>query len=116
MLTGCSNFPKSYRLLNPFEYRQVFNTGKKLHGKYFILFISESDQIHSRIGLIISKKVSKHAVQRNRIKRQIRESYRMHKHHLPAIDIVVMAKKSAVNQDNSFIQKILLQHWNNISV
>lgn len=47
------------------------------------------------MGLAISKRVSKRAVERNRIKRLVRESFRRFRHQLPAIDVMVMARSQA---------------------
>ena len=45
----------------------------------------------------MSRKVSKRAVERNRIKRQIRESFRLNRKILRGMDCVVVAKKAAAN-------------------
>jgi ribonuclease P protein component len=50
---------------------------------------------HARLGLAISKRVSKRAVERNRIKRLVRESFRRTRLGLPPIDLVVMAREAA---------------------
>ena len=50
---------------------------------------------HARLGLAISKRVSKRAVERNRIKRLLRESFRRVRHLLPPIDLMVMAREQA---------------------
>lgn len=53
---------------------------------------------HARLGLAISKRVSKRAVERNRIKRLLRESFRRIRHQLPAVDLMVMAREQAAGQ------------------
>ena len=50
---------------------------------------------HARLGLAISKRVSKRAVERNRIKRLVRESFRRVRPGLPPVDLVVMAREAA---------------------
>jgi ribonuclease P protein component len=50
---------------------------------------------HARLGLAISKRVSKRAVERNRIKRLLRESFRRARHQLPPMDLLVMAREQA---------------------
>jgi ribonuclease P protein component len=57
----------------------------------------------SRLGIIVAKKNVKLAVQRNRIKRLLRESFRNKRDSLPNLDIVVLAKKGAdlVNNQES---------------
>ena len=47
---------------------------------------------HARIGVTLSKKRAKRAVDRNRIKRKIRENFRLKQHKIPAFDIIVIAK------------------------
>ncbi|EIL90807.1 ribonuclease P protein component [Rhodanobacter spathiphylli B39] len=55
----------------------------------------ENELGHARLGLAISKRVSKRAVERNRIKRLLRESFRRVRHQLPAVDMMVMAREQA---------------------
>ena len=55
----------------------------------------DNDFGHARLGLAISKRVSKRAVERNRIKRLLRESFRRVRHRLPAVDLMVMAREQA---------------------
>jgi ribonuclease P protein component len=50
---------------------------------------------HARLGLAISKRVSKRAVERNRIKRLLRESFRRIRSQLPPVDMVIMAREQA---------------------
>lgn len=50
---------------------------------------------HARLGLAISKRVSKRAVERNRIKRLLRESFRRVRHQFPSVDLMVMAREQA---------------------
>ncbi|HEX6929396.1 MAG TPA: ribonuclease P protein component, partial [Gammaproteobacteria bacterium] len=69
----------------------------------------------ARLGLAVSRKVSSLAVARNRIKRQARESFRHHQAELPAIDIVVMAKRDAVNATAAELQRSLAKHWQKLA-
>jgi len=62
------------------------------HNAYFGIYAMKNPLGHARVGLVVSKKVSKKAVVRNRIKRQIREAFRLQQRQLGAIDFVVVAK------------------------
>lgn len=53
----------------------------------------------ARLGLVIGKKKAKRAVDRNAIKRRIREQFRQRQHQFPCLDIVVVASKP-VNRDD----------------
>jgi ribonuclease P protein component len=61
-----------------------------------------------------SKKNIRFAVQRNRVKRLIRESYRKHQLQLCGLDIVVLARKGLDQQDNSAITKITDKLWQDL--
>lgn len=62
-----------------------------------------NDLGHARLGLAISKRVSKRAVERNRIKRLLRESFRRVRHQLPAVDLMVMAREQAAGVPGSIL-------------
>ncbi|MEY8215135.1 MAG: ribonuclease P protein component, partial [Colwellia sp.] len=69
---------------------------------------------NNRLGLAIAKKRVKLAVQRNRIKRIIRESFRLNQHELPPIDMVVMVKSGIDQLDNNVINQELAKVWRKI--
>jgi ribonuclease P protein component len=66
---------------------------------------------YPRLGLAIAKKNARRALDRNRIKRIIRESFRQNQTRLPAIDLVVMAKPQTKSAKNSELFISLEYHW-----
>ena len=68
----------------------------------------------ARLGLAISRKAAKSAVERNRIKRVIREGFRQRREDLPAVDIVVMARPEAARTENGQIAASLERHFDRI--
>lgn len=77
----------------------------------FTVLAVNNDRRLARLGLAISKKTVSKASQRNRIKRQIRESFRHEQHKLLDIDIVVMAKRGLDNRSENEMRQSLQQHW-----
>jgi ribonuclease P protein component len=67
---------------------------------------------HARIGLSIAARTVSKAVERNRIKRIIRESFRRRQEQLPAVDIVVNARSGIASVDNDGLRTSLEHHWN----
>ena len=87
-----------------YEFKNVLNKGKFYKGKYVIVYINKNkkENNNNRIGIAISKKLGK-AVIRNRIKRLIRESYRLQKEKLKVgYDIVFIWNKQTEFNKNKF--------------
>lgn len=106
-------FPRSARLTRPSEFQHVFERGRhrRLNGQGLIVRVRENDIQHARLGLAIAKKALRRAVDRNRVKRLIRENFRTHQAHLPAVDIVVLVKPEIAAMSNSDVSKQLEMIW-----
>jgi len=74
--------------------------GERWQGRHFLLRWLQLSEGNARLGLAVSRKVSKRAVERNRIKRVVRESFRAEREELPALDILVIARGSAAAVPN----------------
>lgn len=108
------SFPRHVRLLKPDDFSRVFKEPIRSSDRLLTILAVTNDISHARLGLAISKKNAKRAVDRNRIKRLVRESFRLHMHKMPDIDLVVMAKPVTKNADNQQILQSLQQHWNRL--
>lgn len=109
---SCQGFPRQLRLLNAGEYRRVFDQASyKIHGKGLLALASDNGLGYPRVGLVFSKKNVRRAVDRNRLKRLVRESIRLQQHRLPAVDIVVLARRGVNDLDNETLHRQLYGMW-----
>jgi ribonuclease P protein component len=104
-------FPPQLRLKKPAEYKKVFAKPVKSSDMYFTLLAIKNDFDHPRLGLAIAKKNIKKAVHRNVIKRAVRENFRIQQQSLGNIDIVVLARREAVDAPLELLRKSLEKHW-----
>jgi len=70
-----------------------------------------NDQNEARLGLAVSVKVAGSGVERNRIRRMIRESFRLHQHELPAMDLVISARSRARGTASGELRASLEELW-----
>jgi ribonuclease P protein component len=90
-------FPTQCRIRKSKEYERIYSGGRSLHSKSFLIIVSPSQAGVSRLGITVSRRVDKRAVVRNRIRRRIREIFRLNRHKLNGFfDIVVIARQNAV--------------------
>ena len=92
---GCKRM-KYGKLKKSWQFGRVYKEGDKYFSSLFILYVLPNNTHETRIGLTVTKKVGI-SVQRNRIKRVIREVFRSLNGIEQGKDIVVIARKSAVD-------------------
>lgn len=94
-------FPKSCRLLDSRDYAHVFsNPDFRVSNQYLLILGRRTDMNSGRVGVIVAKKNIGKASQRNRIKRLIREAFRMRKADFKRLDLVVMARQGLQSLEN----------------
>jgi ribonuclease P protein component len=107
-------YNRESRLLTPDHFKTVFSKPIRFHSQYFTVLIRENSIKNNRIGFAVAKKKVKLAVQRNRIKRLVRESFRLNQHNLPTVDMVIMAKSGIDLLDNKIITEQIEKIWRKI--
>ncbi|MDR2192296.1 MAG: ribonuclease P protein component [Endomicrobium sp.] len=112
------NFSFSYseRLHSQKDFNKVFKNGIKLENKAVkILAYKKSGVYIKRLGLITSRKVGI-AVERNRLKRRLREIFRTNKHLLaPGLDIIFISKSYGASLDYNSLKKNVLDLLKGVS-
>jgi ribonuclease P protein component len=76
------------------EFDAVFKRGSRFLSDCFALHYLKMDRDYPRLGMVISKRNCRLAVHRNRLKRLIREHFRLNRAKLPGFDFVVLLKSS----------------------
>lgn len=119
MSTGGYSFAHRERLLTARQFQAVFNNASKTSCELFTVLYKQNAQGYPRLGIVVAKRNAKRAVDRNFIKRSIRESFRSNKAKLPANDYVVILKRSnkfvKMSLQRSKIRQQLLDVWRTIA-
>ena len=95
-----ATFPRTARLLSADQYTDVFQRGRSLRRDNSVrVRILENGGNTARIGVIVPKKGNKLAVRRNRIKRLVRDHFRLTRTHLKSVDIIVHVTGVVADKD-----------------
>ena len=110
------DYSREKRLLTPRQFKAVFDSPSgKAPGKNVLLLARDNDLDHPRLGLVIGKKSVKLSVERNRLKRQIRESFRLNQDNLVGWDIVVVARKGLGDLENAEVARQFGKLWKRLA-
>ena len=109
-------FGKNKRLLKSSDYKEVFDNNSVRVAHPNLLILSEPNGTEtSRLGLVIGKKNVPTAVARNKIKRVVRETFRLIE--LPvAVDLVFLARKDLGKLSSTELATLIKQSWGRLIV
>ncbi len=99
--------PKQNRLTERSDFERLKKEGRLVRGKLLFLSFLKNNLSFCRIGIIVSKKISNKAVERNRIKRVIRRAVR--NNILPffkGYDMVLVARRSILGKEERIESEI----------
>ena len=97
--------PRYARVLTKAQFDAVFAANIRLHSTHFRVHLRADTGEPARLGLAIAKRAAKRSVDRNRIKRHVREAFRHARHALAGFDFVVQAKDTALDVDGNALQR-----------
>lgn len=101
---------KRARLLKAADFQRVFDKSVRSSDRYFTVLARYNTLNLPRLGLAISKRKAKLSVQRNRLKRLVRENFRQSAYNINA-DYVVMAGQQSSTASNTDLFQSLDKHW-----
>lgn len=105
-------FSKQMRLLNSSDFQSVFDDAPLRTSHQHFLLLARRNQLGlPRLGLVIAKKHIRFAVDRNRMKRLIRETFRAKQQQLAGIDVIVLARKGMNEVANPALIEQLNGQW-----
>ena len=110
------SFPKDARLLRRGDFQKTMNRGVKVVCPLVVLLAVPSKKENCRLGIIVSKRVSKKAHDRNKIKRYIRECFRASDIRSENMDLVVIARSGSESADWISWQKFMTKSLNKIAL
>ena len=100
--------PKENRLKKKKDFEKLFKEGRSFKEKFLVLKVNKNNLSNNRFGFIVSKKISKKAVVRNKIKRQLRESVRKEiNNHQKGFDVAVITLPGIELKDFGEISQVL---------
>jgi ribonuclease P protein component len=84
------SFPKSKRLLSNEQFKAALAEGRRLRNELLTVYIAQNNCGYARLGVSVGKNAG-NAVIRNRLKRLLREAFRLNQHGIPAgLDYLVL--------------------------
>ncbi|MBQ7870580.1 MAG: ribonuclease P protein component [Oscillospiraceae bacterium] len=91
-------------------FRRLYYKGRSAGNRYLVLYCRENRLGFNRVGLTVSAKLG-HAVVRNRMRRRLREIYRLNEARFrPGYDIVVVARSAALEADFASLTRAYLHN------
>ncbi|MCI0563113.1 MAG: ribonuclease P protein component [Nitrososphaera sp.] len=109
------SFSRRQRLVHASDYARVFESADAREGNSCWLVLGKRNQTsRARLGLAIGKRCVRRSVQRNRIKRVVRESFRRQEKRLSGWDIVVVARGSVAVCAKAKLVASLEELWHQV--
>ena len=114
-MRGRLTLPAQRRLRRKSDFEAAYARGRRFGNGFFAVTAKPNDTGAPRLGLAVSVKNAGNSVERNRIRRTIRESFRLHQHELPPVDLVVSASARARDAAGEELRANLALLWKKVA-
>jgi ribonuclease P protein component len=113
-MPGRLTLPARLRLRRKREFDAAYARGRRMGDGLFMVTASTNDTGAPRLGTAVAVRTAGSAVARNRLRRIIRESFRLHQRELPPLDLVVSARAAAAAASANTLHASLAALWKKI--
>ena len=107
-------FGAELRLRSKLQFDAIYAGGRRIDDRFFGLRVKPNGLGHPRLGLAVAIKTANNAVTRNRLRRIVRESFRLAQHDLPSVDVVVAAKFPSREASATILRASLATLWQRV--
>lgn len=99
-----------------YEFRRLYNKGKSVATPYVVVYAKRTGRDTNRLGITVSNKIGK-AVVRNKVRRRLREIYRLHEGEMQrGYDLVFVARGRSVDATYAQLEQAVLKACTQIKV
>jgi ribonuclease P protein component len=113
-MPGRLTLPARLRLRRKRDFDAAYARGKRMGDGLFAVTVTTNQSGAARLGTAVGVRLAGGAVARNRIRRIIRESFRLHQHEIPAVDLVVSARPGAAKASGRTLHASLAALWKRV--
>jgi len=113
-MPGRLTLPARLRLRRKRDFNAAYARGRRMGDGFFAVIATCNEAGAPRLGTAVAIKVAGGAVARNRIRRIIRESFRLHQREIPAVDLVVSARPQARAASGKVLHASLAALWKRV--
>jgi ribonuclease P protein component len=106
--------PAQLRLRRKVDFDAAYARGRRVGDGFFAVTVTMNQSGAPRLGTAVAVRTAGGAVARNRIRRIIRESFRLHQHEIPAVDLVVSARAAAAAASGKALHASLAVLWTKV--
>jgi ribonuclease P protein component len=109
-------FGAKVRVSRSADYDHVFERPYRLGHAAFTLLARANGLDTARLGLVVSRRAVSRSVDRHRLKRLLRESFRLIRRQLPPCDILVLVKQPAKDLSSTQLYAAMAEKWRHLSL